>query len=469
MQGANAPAPLMNSGAPTSDTIAAIATPAGSGGIGVVRLSGPEALWIARRVTRRTRDPKPRYAHLVKIFDGNDELIDQALLLFMPGPRSYTGEDVAELSCHGGPVALRRVLDSLLAAGARPAGPGEFTLRAFLNGRLDLAQAEAVADMVAAPTPAALAVAANQLAGRLSDAVREMRAACLDLLAQMEAEVDFDEDDVPAMDRALLASTLDSLHERLEEALATAGRGIMQRHGLRVALVGSPNVGKSSLMNALLSTDRAIVTEIPGTTRDVLEESFDLDGVPIVLNDTAGLRETHDPVETLGVERSSRALEGSDAAVLVLDASRPLLSNDEAAAQRVRRAAKPTIVVLNKRDLPHAVRVDDARDLVPGAPVVHTSAIREDVNELRRALRHVIGLAGGNGALALVASVRHQEALTRARDELSSARRAVAENEPSDFVSIGVRGAVNALGEITGDSATEDLLDVIFSKFCIGK
>ena len=387
----------------------------------------------------------------------------------MPGPRSYTGEDVAELSCHGGPVALRRVLDSLLAAGARPAGPGEFTLRAFLNGRLDLAQAEAVADLVAAPTPAALAVAANQLAGRLSDAVREMRAACLDLLAQMEAEVDFDEDDVPAMDRALLASTLDSLHERLEEALATAGRGIMQRHGLRVALVGSPNVGKSSLMNALLSTDRAIVTEVPGTTRDVLEESFDLDGVPIVLNDTAGLRETRDPVETLGVERSSRALEGSDAAVLVLDASRPLLSNDEAAAARVRQATKPTIVALNKRDLPHAVRIDDARDLVPGAPVVHTSAIREDVNELRRALRHVIGLAGSSGSLALVASVRHQEALTRARDELSSARRAVADDEPSDFVSIGVRGAVNALGEITGESATEDLLDVIFSKFCIGK
>ena len=193
------------------------------------------------------------------------------------------------------------MLDSLLAAGARPAGPGEFTLRAFLNGRLDLAQAEAVADLVAAPTPAALAVAANQLAGRLSDAVREMRSACLDLLAQMEAEVDFDEDEVPAMDRVVLASTLDSLHERLEEALASAGRGIMQRHGLRVALVGSPNVGKSSLMNALLRTDRAIVAEIPGTTRDVLEESFDLDGVPIVLNDTAGLRETRDPVETLGV------------------------------------------------------------------------------------------------------------------------------------------------------------------------
>ena len=459
----------MNPGATTTDTIAAIATPVGAGGIGVVRISGPESLWIARRLTRRTRDPKPRYAHLARIYDGNNELIDQALLLFMPGPRSYTGEDVAELSCHGGPVALRRVLDSALAAGARPAGPGEFTLRAFLNGRLDLAQAEAVADLVAAPTPAALAVAANQLAGRLSDAVGEMRSACLDLLAQMEAEVDFDEDEVPPMDRALLASTLDSLHQGLEDALATAGRGIMQRHGVRVALVGSPNVGKSSLMNALLSTDRAIVTEIPGTTRDVLEESFDLDGVPIVLNDTAGLRETRDPVETLGVERSSRALEGADAVVLVLDASRPLLGNDETAAARVRTAAKPTIVALNKRDLPHAVRAADVSDLAPNAPVVHTAAIREDVNELRQALRHVIGLAGADGGLALVASVRHQEALTRARDELAAARRAVADDQPSDLVSIGVRGAVNALGEITGESATDDLLDVIFSKFCIGK
>ena len=459
----------MNPSASTTDTIAAIATPVGAGGIGIVRISGPESLWIARRLTRRNCDPKPRYAHLARIYDGNNDLIDQALLLFMPGPRSYTGEDVAELSCHGGPVALRRVLDSALAAGARPAGPGEFTLRAFLSGRLDLAQAEAVADLVAAPTPAAVAVAANQLAGRLSDAVGEMRTACLDLLAQMEAEVDFDEDEVPPMDRALLASTLDSLHERLEDVLATAGRGIMQRHGVRVALVGSPNVGKSSLMNALLSTDRAIVTEIPGTTRDVLEESFDLDGVPIVLSDTAGLRETRDPVETLGVERSSRALQGADAVVLVLDASRPLLGNDESAADRVRRAAKPTIVALNKRDLPHAVRAADVRDLAPNAPVVHTAAIREDVNELREALRHVISLAGADGGLALVASVRHQEALTRARDELAAARRAVADDQPSDFVSIGVRGAVNALGEITGESATEDLLDVIFSKFCIGK
>jgi len=236
-----------------------------------------------------------------------------------------------------------------------------------------------------------------------------------------------------------------------------------------VVLVGRPNAGKSTLFNRLTGEDRAIVHDLPGTTRDVLEESFNLDGVPIVLNDTAGLRETTDPVETLGVERSSRALESADAVVLVFDASRPLLGNDETAAERVRRAARPTIIALNKRDLPHAVRANDVHDLAPGAPVVHTAATREDVSELRQALRHVIGLAGGDGGLALVASVRHQEALTRARNELAGARRAVADDEPSDFVSIGVRGAVDALGEITGDSATQDLLDVIFSKFCIGK
>ena len=360
----------MNPGAPTTDTIAAIATPVGAGGIGVVRISGPESLWIARRLTRRSRDPKPRYAHLVRIFDGNNDLIDQALLLFMPGPRSYTGEDVAELSCHGGSVAIRRVLDSALAAGARPAGPGEFTLRAFLNGRLDLAQAEAVADLVAAPTPAALAVAANQLAGRLSDAVGDMRSACLDLLAQMEAEVDFDEDEVPPMDRALLASTPSTrCHERLEDALATAGRGIMQRHGVRVALVGSPNVGKSSLMNALLSTDRAIVTEIPGTTRDVLEESFDLDGIPIVLNDTAGLRDTRDPCRDPWASNEAPAL--SKAPMPSFSCSTPAAHSS--ATTRLpppasARAAKPTIVALNKRDLPHAVRATDVSDLVPPTP-----------------------------------------------------------------------------------------------------
>ena len=255
-----------------TETIAAIATPIGNGGIGVIRISGSGSEPIASKLTNRPEDSpfKPRYAHLAHILDKDGLTLDEALVLYMPGPESYTGEDVVEVSCHGSPVVLRQVLDRILAMGARPALAGEFTLRAFLNGRIDLAQAEAVADLVAAPTPESVAVAANQLAGRLSEAVHDMRTACVDLLAQMEAEIDFDEDDVPAMDRETISTILDKLENRLTTILESANRGIMQRHGLRVALVGCPNVGKSSLMNALLNTDRAIVTDVPGTTRDVL-------------------------------------------------------------------------------------------------------------------------------------------------------------------------------------------------------
>ncbi len=458
----------------TAETIAAIATPLGVGGIGVVRVSGPAAAELALRSVRlpngRAR-PKARHATLVRVVDpaANDQLVDEALLLFMPGPASYTGEDVVELSCHGGPVVLRRVLDLMLAAGARPAEPGEFTLRAFLNGRLDLAQAEAVADMVEAPTTDAVAVAANQLAGRLSDAVHTIRSECLDLLAQMEAEVDFAEEDVPPLPREQVRARLEGLDERLAEILRGADRGILQRHGVRVALVGSPNVGKSSLMNALLATDRAIVTEFPGTTRDALEESFNLDGIPVVLTDTAGMRDTTDPVESIGVERSARALGGADIAVLVLDAGRAPGAADRDAAARVREADKPTIVVLNKRDLPSVTNADHAGALAPRATVCHTCAIASDVDELRVAIAGAIDASAPNGDLATVASVRHKHALGRAREELAGSRRALDERLPSDVITVGLHGAITRLGEITGESATEDLLDSIFSKFCIGK
>jgi len=454
-----------------TETIAAIATPIGNGGIGVIRISGSGSEPIASELADRPEDSpfKPRYAHLVQILDKDGMALDEALVLYMPGPESYTGEDVVEVSCHGSPVVLRQVLDRILAMGARPALAGEFTLRAFLNGRIDLAQAEAVADLVAAPTPESVAVAANQLAGRLSDAVHDMRTACVDLLAQMEAEIDFDEDDVPAMDRETISTILDKLENRLATILESANRGIMQRHGLRVALVGCPNVGKSSLMNALLNTDRAIVTDVPGTTRDVLEESFNLNGVPIVLNDTAGLRETQDPVEDIGVSRTSRTIEQTDLIVLVLDASRPLLQNDLKVVAQLQATKKPLIVALNKRDLPQAIRSRDVEKLIPDASAVPTAAIVGDIDELRQALQEVAGIAGEGGGLSLIASVRHEDALRRAHQALISARGAVADNEPSDLISIGLRGAVNALGEISGESATEDLLDTIFSKFCIGK
>lgn len=456
-----------------SDTIAAIATPPGVGGIGVLRVSGPDALDISLRIVRRPGRgrPRARHAHLVSVVDPaqDERLVDQALLLYMPAPHSFTGEDVVELQGHGGPLVVRTILDLLLQAGARLAQAGEFSLRAFLNGRLDLAQAEAVADLVAAPTPEALAVAADQLAGRLSGASRDIRRACLDLLAQMEAEIDFVDDDVPPMPPAKVAATLDDLDARLNVILAGADRGILQRHGIRVAIVGSPNVGKSSLLNALLATERAIVTEVPGTTRDVLEESFDFDGVPVVLSDTAGIRQTDDLVERLGVERSAQALTGADIALLVLDASRPLIEADHEALRGVRDAAKPSILTLNKRDLPGALGRADVAGLVPGAITCRTSASESDLTELYAALRETIGGTTPNGDLATVASVRHKQALLHASEELQGSRRAVAEGLPADFVTVGLRGAVLALGEITGESATEDLLDTIFAKFCIGK
>ena len=456
-----------------TDTIAAIATPPGPGGIGIVRISGPEARGVAERVVRfheSIERPRPRFAHRVDVIDPAPPhaVIDDGLLLYMPGPNSYTGEDVIELQGHGGVLVTTRVLDAVLGAGASPSEPGEFTLRAFLNGRLDLAQAEAVADLVAAPTAEALAAAADQLAGRLSTSVGDLRRACLDLMARLEAEIDFAEEDVPAVPRDDMRRTLEAIDESLRAILAGADRGLLQRHGFRVVLVGSPNVGKSSLMNALLATERAIVTEVPGTTRDVVEESFNLDGIPVRLSDTAGLRPTDDPVERIGVDRSGAALSAADVAALVLDGSRALSDADRDAARQVTAAGKRAIVIVNKSDLAPAISTTDAADLI-GAPVCHTSALTGDVSGVRAALRTLIGDSAPNPDLGTVASLRHKQALERAREELAGAREAAVCGLPADFIAIGLRGAVLALGEVTGESATEDLLDAIFAKFCIGK
>ena len=456
-----------------ADTIAAIATAPGPGGIGIVRLSGPEARGLAEAVVRfheKIERPRPRFAHRVDVVDLDPPhaVIDDGLLLYMPGPHSYTGEDVIELQGHGGVLVTTRVLDAVLRAGARPADPGEFTLRAFLNGRLDLAQAEAVADLVAAPTAEALAAAADQLAGRLSSSVGDLRRACVDLMARLEAEIDFAEEDVPPVPRDDVERTLEAIDRTLAAILASADRGLLQRHGFRVVLVGSPNVGKSSLMNALLATERAIVTEVPGTTRDVVEESFNLDGIPVRLSDTAGLRATDDPVERIGVARSGAALAAADVAALVLDGSRALSEADRDAARQVSEVGKTAIVIVNKSDLAPAITTGDAARLIE-APVCRTSAIGGDVAGVRAALRSLIGDGAPNPDLGTVASLRHKQALDRARAELAGASEAVAGGLPADFIAIGLRGAVQALGEVTGESATEDLLDAIFAKFCIGK
>jgi tRNA modification GTPase len=332
------------------DTIAAIATPVGSGGIGIVRLSGPQALSILTRMFRgRQQNLAPRtltYGHIVDPKD--NDVVDEVLVAYMPAPRTYTRQEVVEIHCHGGPSPLRRTLDLCLTYGARLAGPGEFTLRAFLNGRIDLAQAEAVADLVEAKTEAGRRMAVAQLKGGLSARIREVRSRLLDALAWVEASIDFDEDEVPPYD---VRSDLKGVRRSLAELLASAGRGIVYRLGIRTAIVGRPNVGKSSLLNALLRADRAIVTPIPGTTRDTLEETLNLNGIPLLLVDTAGIRtDTRDLAEDLGVERSRTALAQADLALLVIDGNERICAQDREIAELI--AQKPAIVVINKTDLP---------------------------------------------------------------------------------------------------------------------
>lgn len=447
------------------DTIAAIATPVGTGGIGIVRLSGPEAYAVLQRLFSRPDDLAPRqltYGYVVDPDAG--ERVDEVLVAYMPAPRTYTRQDVVEIDCHGGPAPLRRVLDLCLAHGARLAGPGEFTLRAFLNGRIDLAQAEAVADLVAAKTDAGLRLAVAQLDGRLSSQVQGVRGRLLDALAWVEASIDFAEDEVPPYE---IDPDLRFAQGILSDLLAGAERGLVYRHGIRTAIVGQPNVGKSSLLNALLRVERAIVTPVPGTTRDTLEETLNLHGIPLVLVDTAGIRaETHDLVEGMGVERSRAALAQADLALLVVDGNRALDDGDRNIAALV--GTNPAIVVVNKTDLPTVVRVDD---LLDGASCVEISALTgAGIDDLERAIEATVfsGRVVASDAV-LVGSPRHRDVLRRALEHVGAAIEARRTGMPLDFCSIGLRSAVNALGEITGETASEALLETIFSRFCIGK
>ena len=456
------------------DTIAAIATPVGAGGIGIVRLSGPEALAILRALFRRARDPSGRalrrtlapralcYGHVVDPASG--QVIDEVLAAYMPAPRTYTRQDVVEINCHGGPAPLRRVLDLCLAHGARLAGPGEFTLRAFLNGRLDLAQAEAVADLVEAKTGAGLRLAVAQLEGQLSHRIGDARARLLDALAWVEANVDFDEDEIPPY---AIDEELEAARRTLQALIEGAEQGIVYRQGIRAAIVGQPNVGKSSLLNALLRVERAIVTPIPGTTRDTLEETLNLRGIPLVLVDTAGIRsDTRDMAEDLGVERSRAALARADLALLVVDGSAPLTAEDGQIAELVGR--KPAIVVVNKVDLPVLARIED---LLPHAPRVDLSALTgAGLDTLERAIEEVVfaGQVMASDA-ALVSHPRHRDVLRRALEHVGAAVDARQAGLPTDLMSIDLMAAVDALGEITGETVSETLLETIFGRFCIGK
>lgn len=468
------------------DTIAAIATPIGSGGIGVIRISGPAAVEVAGRVFKP--DPQNLDSHtahhgtltrppsvppcqggkreVVPPYEGGmqggEEQLDDAVLTIFRAPKSYTGEDVIEISCHGGIVTMKAALRAVLDAGARLAAPGEFTQRAFLNGKLDLAQAEAVNDLIRARTDQARRVALRQLDGALSSHLSSINSRILAVIAAVEAAIDFP-DDVAEPEGAWIGSEITEAKGALELLLASLGRGRVYREGLRVVIAGRVNVGKSSLLNALLRHARAIVTPIPGTTRDLIEESLEIRGIPIVAIDTAGLRATDDPVEQAGVELSRRSIESADLILLVIDAREGLHEEDSALLARL--DGRRVIVVANKVDLcaPSAYERE-------GVKTVRTSATTgQGIDELEDTIAEIAGASDAGSESIVVSNARHEEALRSASESLGHALATLDSGQPIDLLSGDLIAVRSSLGLITGETATEDLLARIFSEFCIGK
>ncbi|HST03585.1 MAG TPA: tRNA uridine-5-carboxymethylaminomethyl(34) synthesis GTPase MnmE [Chloroflexia bacterium] len=463
------------------DTIAAIATPPGEGGIGTIRLSGPSAASILARIfvpaSGAILSPDDIESHKLvygAVVDPHThERVDEALVALMRAPHSYTCEDVVEVDCHGGVVPVQSVLALCLHEGARIAEPGEFTLRAFLNGRLDLAQAEAVLDVVQARTDEGLRLAVEQLGGGVSARVKGIRARLLHALAHLEATIDFPEDDVPPAD---VSPDLRDALDDLIALIASANTGIILRQGVRTAIIGKPNVGKSSLMNALLRTDRAIVTPIPGTTRDTLEEVVNVRGVPLVLTDTAGLRaneDTDDPIERIGMDRTRRALSESDMALLILDGSRMLEGEDLDLIEKMKAEAPPVwLAVVNKSDLDQKLNRHTLKQVLGDVEVVETSAVEPEGTtalEDRLASLALSGKATPRPGETVITSVRHRDALLRAHQLVESALAGSGRGVAAALVAVDIHAALNALGEITGETVGEDLLDEIFRNFCIGK
>ncbi|TJY41704.1 tRNA uridine-5-carboxymethylaminomethyl(34) synthesis GTPase MnmE [Cohnella pontilimi] len=455
------------------DTIAAVATALGEGSIAVVRVSGPEAVDTVAGVFRSKTDLRSAASHTVHygwIRDPeNEQVLDEVLVTVMRAPRSFTAEDVVEVSTHGGMVAVKSVLGLLLRRGIRMAEPGEFTKRAFLNGRIDLAQAEAVIDLIRSKSERAFQLARKQAEGSVSKRIVPIRSSLIELLAHVEVNIDYPEHDVAEVTAGVIRDTCQSALKQIEELLRTADEGKILREGIVTAIVGRPNAGKSSLLNALARENKAIVTDIPGTTRDIVEETISLGGIPLRLLDTAGIRETSDVVERIGVERSRTALNEADLILLVINRNEPLHEDERELLRQLKD--RSTIVVVNKIDLPAMLDLEEVKKDYANDRIVFLSA-KEGIglDELEKAVSQIFFSGSVEAAdLTYVSNARHIALLHRAKSSLEDAVRAADEGIPVDLTQIDIASAWESLGEILGDAAGESLLDEIFSKFCLGK
>ncbi|WP_426350971.1 tRNA uridine-5-carboxymethylaminomethyl(34) synthesis GTPase MnmE [Alloiococcus sp. CFN-8] len=455
------------------DTIAAIATALGEGGISIIRVSGDKALDIVSSIFkgknhRSIKDIKSytmRYGHIVE--KGTDSVIDEVIVSFMKGPKSYTAEDTIEINCHGGVISSNRILEEVIKAGARHAEPGEFTKRAFLNGRIDLTQAEAVIDIIRSKTDLSMKSAMLQSEGRLSREISRLSEVLLNVLALIEFVVDFTEDDEEPDDHTpvLVKNKLEEVIKEIDNLLKTSNEGKILREGLNIVIIGKPNVGKSSLLNALLMENRAIVTDIPGTTRDVIEEYLSLDGIPIKITDTAGIRDTKDVVERIGVERSKEKISQADLIVLMLDLSRALEEEDKEIIEFIKD--KKYLLLLNKTDLERRLEIPSEVSLVNSIEI--SAVAGTGLEELKQKIKDMFFNGEINTEGVMITNVRHKEALYRALEGCNTALEQVKQGAYLDLVSIYVTSALKALGEITGAEIQEDLVNKIFSSFCVGK
>ncbi|MDX8363544.1 tRNA uridine-5-carboxymethylaminomethyl(34) synthesis GTPase MnmE [Cytobacillus sp. IB215665] len=458
------------------DTITAISTPMGEGAIAIVRLSGAEALSIADSIFKGPSDKKLievpshtiHYGHIVDPI--NNETIDEVMVSVMKGPKTFTREDVVEINCHGGLVSVNSVLQTVIKGGARLAEPGEFTKRAFLNGRLDLSQAEAVIDLIRAKTDRAMNVALHQMEGRLSKLINRLRQDILETLAHVEVNIDYPEyDDVEEMTHQLLLPKASNVQHELHKLIQTSQQGKILREGLSTVIIGRPNVGKSSLLNSLVHENKAIVTDIPGTTRDVIEEYVNVRGVPLRLVDTAGIRETEDIVERMGVERSREKLKEADLILLVLNSNDELSVDDEQLFHAVE--GMDVIVIINKTDLPQTINMTQVKELANNYPIVSTSLLQEEgIEQLEEAISSLFFEGGIESKdMTYVSNSRHISLLTQAKVAIDDAVNSINSGVPIDIVQIDLTRAWELLGEIIGEAVHESLIDQLFSQFCLGK